>query len=174
MTEGIDVTPRTLRRVVSSVDAQGRSTIVRDETVGNLSASNDFIEFADLWSTPSLPPEQEPDLDAGAEAPRGLDLADPRGTFCRIASYGPDPEGLDLSTMFHTTTTVDYIMILSGEIWAIYQDGSETLLHPGDFLVQRGVAHAWSNRSTAACVMLSVRVGAPDHGMGEGGWRPER
>ena len=46
----------------------------------------------------------------------------------------------------HRTDTVDYAILLEGEIWAIMDDG-ETLMRGGDILVQRGTNHAWANRS---------------------------
>ena len=46
----------------------------------------------------------------------------------------------------HTTDTVDYAIVLQGEIWAV-MDRDETLLKAGDILVQRGTAHGWENRS---------------------------
>jgi mannose-6-phosphate isomerase-like protein (cupin superfamily) len=46
----------------------------------------------------------------------------------------------------HTTETVDYAIVLHGEIYAVMDEG-EVLLRAGDILIQRGTAHAWSNRS---------------------------
>ena len=46
----------------------------------------------------------------------------------------------------HTTETVDYAICLAGEIYAVMEIG-ETLMRAGDVLIQRGTAHAWSNRS---------------------------
>ena len=47
----------------------------------------------------------------------------------------------------HRTETVDYAIVLEGEIWAVMDEG-ETLLRAGDVLVQRGTNHAWANRSS--------------------------
>jgi quercetin dioxygenase-like cupin family protein len=46
----------------------------------------------------------------------------------------------------HITETVDYALVLAGEITAIMETG-ETVLHAGDVLIQRGTNHAWANRS---------------------------
>jgi hypothetical protein len=46
----------------------------------------------------------------------------------------------------HTTDTVDYAIVLEGEIWSVMDEG-ETLLRAGDVLIQRGTNHAWANRS---------------------------
>jgi uncharacterized cupin superfamily protein len=46
----------------------------------------------------------------------------------------------------HATDTVDYAIVLEGEIWSVMDEG-ETLLRAGDVLIQRGTNHAWANRS---------------------------
>lgn len=57
--------------------------------------------------------------------------------------------------LMHQTDTLDYIIILSGELYLIMEDG-ETLLKPGDIVIQRGTNHAWSNRSEEPCIQLAV------------------
>jgi quercetin dioxygenase-like cupin family protein len=59
----------------------------------------------------------------------------------------------------HKTGTVDYAIVLSGEIYAVMDKG-ETLLRAGDTLVQRGTNHAWSNRSETPCLVAFVLVSA--------------
>jgi uncharacterized cupin superfamily protein len=61
--------------------------------------------------------------------------------------------------MMHITSTVDYIIVLQGEICAVMDKG-ETLLKPGDVLVQRGTNHSWHNRSDQPCVIAAVLVSA--------------
>jgi quercetin dioxygenase-like cupin family protein len=59
----------------------------------------------------------------------------------------------------HKTGTIDYCVVLSGEIWAVL-DESEVLLRAGDVLVQRGTNHAWSNRTGKPCVIAFVLIAA--------------
>ena len=59
----------------------------------------------------------------------------------------------------HKTATVDYAIVLSGEIWALMDEG-ETLLRSGDVLVQRGTNHAWSNRGAVPCLVALILVSA--------------
>ena len=61
--------------------------------------------------------------------------------------------------MMHKTSTVDYIIVLKGEIYAI-MDNSETLLKAGDVLVQRGTNHSWSVRGNEPCIIAAVLVSA--------------
>ena len=60
---------------------------------------------------------------------------------------------------FHKTDTIDYAIVLSGEIYALMDEG-ETLLHAGDVLIQRGTNHAWSNRTQENAVLAFVLVDA--------------
>ena len=61
--------------------------------------------------------------------------------------------------MMHRTQTVDYAIVLSGEIWAL-MDSDETKMKAGDILVQRGTNHAWSNRSNKPCLVAFVLIDA--------------
>ena len=61
--------------------------------------------------------------------------------------------------MTHATATVDYIIVLKGEIYAIV-DLQETLLKQGDILVQRGTNHSWSVRANEPCIVAAILVGA--------------
>jgi mannose-6-phosphate isomerase-like protein (cupin superfamily) len=67
----------------------------------------------------------------------------------------PDNPGM------HTTDTVDYDIIISGELWLELDDGATVHLQPGDIVIQNGTRHAWRNRGSEPCVMYSVLVGAP-------------
>jgi hypothetical protein len=60
----------------------------------------------------------------------------------------------------HTTPTVDYVVLLSGELWLELDDNEERCLVPGDVIVQNGTRHAWRNRGTEPAAILSVMIGA--------------
>jgi quercetin dioxygenase-like cupin family protein len=60
---------------------------------------------------------------------------------------------------FHQTDTVDYAIVLEGEVWAVL-DEAETLLKAGDVLIQRGTYHAWDNRSDDVCRIAFVLIDA--------------
>jgi mannose-6-phosphate isomerase-like protein (cupin superfamily) len=64
---------------------------------------------------------------------------------------GMEPDG------FHTTGTVDYVMVLEGEV-TLELDTGEVLLGPGDCVVQRGTRHAWRNRSGGPVRMVAVML----------------
>ncbi len=61
--------------------------------------------------------------------------------------------------MMHKTTTVDYLVVVKGEIWAILDEG-EVRLKQGDVMVQRGTNHSWSVRTDESCLLAAVLVDA--------------
>lgn len=157
-----------MRRFVTGHDAQGRSIFVRsDEPETVLLEKAGGLRLTELWATPN------------EVRPRRIE-PDPGGTVFRVIEYPPDSERLktiDPEAHFasmgaqavtaekrkhpgmHRTKTLDYAVILSGEIYAVL-DGQEMLLKAGDVLVQRGTNHAWSNRTDKPCVIAFVLIDA--------------
>jgi hypothetical protein len=123
------------------------------------------VEIADLWST-----EGSDALDTSGIEPDPIpgDLFPPPGgtRFLRI-SYPPgfgtsDPDA-DVSPLarllMHSSQTIDYGVILAGELTLVLEDGSETCLRAGDIVVQNGVEHGWRNAGQDTAVALFVLVG---------------
>jgi mannose-6-phosphate isomerase-like protein (cupin superfamily) len=168
------------RRVVTGHDALGRSVVLMDGE----SPHRFFLEKAgglqltELWETRSAPADNTGGEDA-AKHDRRIEPVN-GGTVFRIIEYPPDsvrlktidPEAhfasmgaraADAATRrhpgMHKTDTVDYCIVLSGEIHAVLDEG-EVLLRAGDCLIQRGTNHAWSNRTDEPCVIAFVLVAA--------------
>jgi mannose-6-phosphate isomerase-like protein (cupin superfamily) len=59
----------------------------------------------------------------------------------------------------HKTNSVDYLVVISGEMWMVMEDG-EVLLRAGDCVVQRGTNHAWINKSDKPCLLAAVLIEA--------------
>jgi hypothetical protein len=169
-----------VRRVVTTHDAEGRSTFLMDGLAPNVKemASMPGLALTDLWETKGAPADN---AGAADNADRPVRLEPPRnGTILRIVEFPPDSQwrrGADpreafdsigaghaadrrsSDPMMHKTATVDYIIVLKGEIYAIMENG-ETLLRAGDILVQRGTNHSWSVRGTEPCIVAAVLVSA--------------
>ena len=64
-----------------------------------------------------------------------------------------EPDGM------HTTPTVDYGIVLDGEIWLELDDGRSTLLRQHDVVIQQGTRHAWRNKSERAATIAFVLIG---------------
>jgi mannose-6-phosphate isomerase-like protein (cupin superfamily) len=169
-----------VRRVVTGHDADGRSIIGRDGIAPNMKEMPSFpgLALTDLWETKGAPASNSGDADA---AERPVHLEPPKnGTIVRIVEFPPDstrPQTSDgregfkaigaghaqdkhsSDPMMHRTSTVDYIIVLKGEIYAVMEKG-ETLLKPGDVLIQRGTMHSWSVRTSEPCIVAAILVNA--------------
>lgn len=169
-----------VRRVLTGHDADGKSTIIADSPAQNVKemASMPGLALTDLWETSGAPASNAGGADA---ALRPVRLEPPKnGTLLRIVEFPPDSawrSGADgreafksigaghaqdrasSDPMMHRTSTVDYIIVLRGEIHAVMESG-ETLLRAGDILVQRGTNHSWSVRGSEPCIVAAVLVHA--------------
>ena len=174
--------PRTFRRVVTGHDAQGRSIFVMDGPAPVVHSRGDgSTVVTEFWQTDRTPASSAGNADPTVGVPQKL--PPPRhGSKFRVVEYPPDSrrvaalraptashdakaEGYarDLKNVrhpgFHKTDSIDYAIVLSGEIWALMDEG-EVLLKTGDVLVQRGTNHAWSNRGEVPAVVAFVLVDA--------------
>lgn len=99
-----------------------------------------------IYTTDSMPPELSEDIDVKLhqdfENSGNLAIVKPNGTVCRFVDIGPNNQ-----PVMHRTQSLDYGIVLTGEIIMELDDGSTTLLKPGDVAVQRGTKHAWRNPS---------------------------
>jgi quercetin dioxygenase-like cupin family protein len=169
--------PRT-RRVVTGHNEQGKSVIVEDGPAPNMHRSEYSPNTAQvIWATDEMPARCHNEPDPAPQSRRFKASPSPFGTILRIANFPPDSEydaekmklflreigghsnGSDRHFFFHKTPTLDYAIVLSGEIWALMDEG-ETLLKAGDVLIQRATNHSWSNRSSALCQMAFVLIDA--------------
>lgn len=171
-----------IRRVVTGHDAQGRSSFIMDGLAPNIKEMESMpgVALTDLWETTNAPADNSGTLDAAA---RPVKLEPPSvGSILRIVEFPPDAmwKGADAAKAFesigaghapdvhsddpmrHKTSTIDYIIVLKGEIFAILDTG-ETLLKAGDILVQRGTVHSWSVRGTEPCIVAAILIGATPH-----------
>lgn len=149
------------RRIVTGIE-NGRSTIIEDQPVENVVEHLPGLIISDIWNTQKIPAS----LDLETQIPNtGFPQTPKNGTYFRYVSIPPDKDlGVEFKTgephpMMHQTQTLDYIIILSGELYLIMEEG-ETLLKAGDIVIQRGTDHAWSNRSDEACIQLAVLIDA--------------
>jgi mannose-6-phosphate isomerase-like protein (cupin superfamily) len=170
-----------VRRVLTGHDSEGRSTFIADGLAPNVKemASMPGLALTDLWETSGAPADNDGHADAAARAVR---LEPPKnGSILRIVEFPPDSQWRNQTTdggeafksigaghvqdrksadpMMHRTSTVDYIIVLKGEIYAVMDTG-ETLLKAGDILVQRGTNHSWSVRGSEPCIVAAVLVNA--------------
>ena len=139
------------RRIVTGHDAEGRSVVLSDAPTGP-HAIDGFV-FHELWSTTATPAPVVP-CEARDPTDRPLVVSPAaNGTLIRIVDFEPRAR-----SPLHRTETVDYGIVLAGEVALVLDDGSETPLRPGDVVVQRGTDHAWLNATDEPARMAFVLV----------------
>jgi mannose-6-phosphate isomerase-like protein (cupin superfamily) len=170
---------RPVRRIVTTNNAEGRSRVLFDGA-----ASNTITVLTELWQTDRTPTSNEGEADNALKSDR---LHPPKnGTVFRYFEIGPESEtshlpkeeryrlaaewfegmgGADLLVdtrrhpAMHKSATTDYIILLSGEITLMLDDG-EVDLKPLDVVVQRGTNHAWVNKGTQNALLMAVLIDA--------------
>ncbi|WP_234908194.1 cupin domain-containing protein [Rhizobium rhizogenes] len=173
---------RNVRRVVTGHDNRGKAIVLEDgePPVVIRSPIQAELAFHEIWNTSEMPQRiaadfDEPTLLHSSTAPPK------RGTVIRVVDLppeGPDGPVFDKEQsrelfsvvglaenaerhkpgrhpLMHRTESIDYGIVLSGEI-VLLLDDSEVHLKQGDVVVQRGTVHAWTNRTDHICRMAFI------------------
>jgi mannose-6-phosphate isomerase-like protein (cupin superfamily) len=138
------------RRVVTGLDADGRSCVIIDGP-----------SPVTVWSTDRSPASNAGAQDTGGHF-FGFDIPQ-GGTRLFWTEFAPD--GTTGAMGMHATDTLDYAVIISGHVTLI-TEGGETRLGPGDIVVDRGVNHAWRNDGPEPCRAVFTFVAAEPVGAG--------
>ena len=141
----------TVRRVVTGHDKNGRAIVTIDEIAKNAAQTRPGANAAVIWTSEGFPVDNDGDADTSGRKV-GTTLAG--GTVFRVVSFGPG-----VAPRNHRTDSIDYAVVISGEI-DMELDDQVVTLRAGDVLVQRGTIHNWVNRSTAPCVVAFVLIDA--------------
>ena len=165
-----------VRRVVTKLDSSGKAVVMIDEST-RLTAPRPPNYAANIWVTDKSLPDFSSTDDRGKTK---VGLVPPKsGTVFRIVDFAPDSQGehpTDMNhmmkivgaeapkrglpprhPMMHRTRSLDYVIILSGEIDMLLDD-SEVHLKAGDVLVQQATNHAWVNRSGKPCRVAFILI----------------
>ena len=143
-----------VRRVVTGHKPDGKATVLIDDISKNrlprgVSTVN---ETTVIWTTEGFPVDNNGSEDAGT---REVGITQSGGSVFRVVSFGPgNPD------MNHRTDSVDYAVVMSGEIDMELDDGESVHLKAGDVLVQRGTIHNWKNRGSEPCLIAFILISA--------------
>jgi quercetin dioxygenase-like cupin family protein len=140
-----------VRRVITGHDSSGRAIVKIDEVCQNVFSGRPGATACNIWTTEGFPANSDGDTDEGLRKV-GTTLKD--GTIFRVIEFAPG-----LAARNHRTDSIDYIVVISGEI-DMELDDSVVHLKAGDVMVQRGTIHNWVNRGTAPCVLAVILVDA--------------
>ncbi|GGC12877.1 cupin [Novosphingobium endophyticum] len=176
---------KTVRRVVTGHDKGGKAIIQEDGPIARVQQVGGATGpmFHEVWNTRATPAP----IDAASGEPHedGIMLAPPRnGTRIRVLDIPPDDASLSQLTPeearahfaeigaadasshagegtrhshMHRTETIDYGIVLEGELVLIMDEG-ETTVRAGDIIIQRGTNHGWANRSNDNCRIVFVLI----------------
>jgi quercetin dioxygenase-like cupin family protein len=140
-----------IRRVVTSHDANGKAIVAIDEVSKDVVSFRPGATIANIWSTEGFPVDNAGSADTAKEI---TGTTRDNGTVFRLIEYGPG-----VTPRNHRTDSIDYAVVLSGEIDMELDDQLVTL-RAGDVLVQRGTVHNWVNRYEVPCVIAFVLIDA--------------
>lgn len=140
-----------VRRVVTAHDGV-RAVIGMDAMLPTVPVPTGDARFALVWTTGQTPADNTDPADGAA---RAVGLTSPGGSVFRIVDMAPG-----CRSPMHRTQSLDYGIVLTGEIVLELDDGAETTLGAGDVVVQRGTVHAWINRTDAWCRIAFVLIEA--------------
>ena len=141
--------PLQVRRVVTGHDRAGRAIVLIDETVKNPREGRPGATVHPVWTTQGFPVDNDGSADEG-QRQTGTTLD--TGTVFRVIEFGPG-----VTPRNHRTDSIDYAIVLSGEI-DMELDETSVHLTAGDVLVQRGTIHNWVNRGTQSCVIAFILI----------------
>ena len=173
-----------IRRVVTGHDNNGNATVLSDGPAPfvHVNPKNPNDCSTDLWRTSNIPTQIVSEHEEPTMGPR-RQMPTINGTVIRINRFAPESEEVrnmsieDARSAFkalgnepastygrgghhplmHRTETIDYAIILSGEITMILDD-QDVQLKAGDTVIQCGTNHAWSNRSKEVCEVMFVLI----------------
>jgi quercetin dioxygenase-like cupin family protein len=149
-----------VRRVITGHDHGKRATIVQDDIAQNISTRPNAASTT-LWCSEGIPvslPVQDRGEDMGARAINSG--TPPNGTRFMIMDLFPGCQG-----KMHRTDTLDYVIVLEGEVEMLL-DNSSVVLRAGEVLIQQGTIHAWTNRTEKHARLAIVLVDAQPLGDG--------
>jgi len=168
------------RLVVTDREADGTSVFVTDKPADPTTIAAFPGTFYMVWGTDDGgttvgTQPHEPKIFPFFPGPGGT-----RALFLRFAPHSSEPAGdpdaiaaegaeklpglLDVfesdNPGMHTTDSIDYVLVVSGEATLELDDGEQTVLRAGDVVVQNGTRHAWRNHGTETCTIVGVAIGA--------------
>ncbi len=140
------------RRVVTGIGPDGKSCVIIDEAMSRHGGLSDAI-----WRS-AVPADNSGDADMGAA--HTAEMLHEGGSNFILITFPPG-----MGPFWHATDTIDYIVVLTGRI-TMQLEAGEVVLGPGEFIVDRGVNHAWRNDTAELASMACVTL--PAHPVGQG------
>jgi quercetin dioxygenase-like cupin family protein len=150
-----------IRRIITGHDGSNAAKVIKDGPATNSKNPGPGVVSTLIWCTDRSPADISVGEDVEDVGARILGTAPPpRGSRFAIIDFPPGN-----SPAMHRTDTIDYVIVLSGEI-EMDMDDSTVKLKAGDVMVQRGTNHAWANRSKERARVAFILLDAEPLGIG--------
>ena len=153
MTELSDSGLPPVQRVVTGHDANGRAVFKSEDVSPTKIIPSGDAAFLLLWTTQTVPADNNDEVD-GRLRPQGLTIDN--GSVIRIVDMLPGEQ-----SPMHRTNSIDYGIIVSGEIELELDDGAKRTVRQGGIVIQRGTNHLWRNTTDQPCRIVFVLIEAP-------------
>lgn len=144
-----------VQRVVTGHDAAGRAVFKSEDVTPTRIIPSGDAAFMMIWTTATLPADNNDETD-GRYRDAGLTVDG--GSVIRIVDMLPGKE-----SPMHRTNSIDYGIVIEGEIELELDDGAKKIIRPGGIVVQRGTNHLWRNATDKPCRIAFVLIDAPPY-----------
>ncbi len=142
-----------VQRVVTGHDESGRAVFRSEDVSPTKMIPSGDAAFLLVWTTATVPADNNDEID-GRERDAGLTLN--QGSVIRVVDMLPGKE-----SPMHRTNSIDYGIVIEGEIELELDDGAKRTVRQGGIIVQRGTIHLWRNTSDKVCRIAFVLIEAP-------------
>jgi len=150
-----------VRRVITGHDGKNVAKVIREGPAANTKTPREGVSSTLMWCTDAMPADIAVGEDAEDMGALILGTAPPEnGSRFIIMEFAAG-----IASEMHRTETIDYIVVLEGEI-DMDMDDSTVKLRAGDAMVQRGTNHAWVNRGSVPARLAIVLLDAKPLGIG--------
>lgn len=141
-----------VQRIVTGHDARGRSIFKSEDFSPTKLVPTGDASFLLIWTTETVPADNNDESD-GRDRDAGTTLVG--GSVIRIVDMLPGGE-----SPFHRTNSIDYGIVIEGEVELELDDGAKRSIGPGGVIVQRGTNHLWRNTTDKPCRIAFVLIEA--------------
>jgi quercetin dioxygenase-like cupin family protein len=142
-----------VQRVVTGHNALGRAIFKSEDVTPTRLIPSGDASFLLIWTTDTVPADNNDETD-GRHREAGLTLEG--GSVIRIVDMLPGKE-----SPMHRTNSIDYGIVLDGEIELELEDGAKKTVRQGGIVVQRGTNHLWRNTTDQVCRIAFILIEAP-------------
>ena len=142
-----------VQRLVTGHDANGRAVFKSEDVTPTKMVPSGDASFLLVWTTDTVPADNNDETD-GRERDAGLTLN--QGSVIRIVDMLPGKQ-----SPMHRTNSIDYGIVMEGEIELELDDGATRTVRQGGIIVQRGTNHLWRNTSDTVCRIAFILIEAP-------------